>query len=173
MAFRKCPKCAYLFQCEVARIQFPTCPNLECQHGFCLLCDLTPHQHQTCEEALAENDRALTINTAAEAMTTAVKRVCPNPTCKLEFVKASGCNKITCSRCRTRSCYCCRMELRDNAPYTHFCQAAHCDHSRCGKCSLYTNSEAEDNAARRRAGEALYDVTDSETAAAVQSLLRI
>ena len=49
-------------------------------------------------------------------------------------------------------CYICRQELKGQNPYQHFCQVPHCDHKKCGKCTLYSNAEEDDEQAMREAG---------------------
>ena len=40
------------------------------------------------------------------------------------------------------------MEITD---YKHFCQTPHCTHETCGKCRLFSNTEEDDQKARREA----------------------
>lgn len=57
---------------------------------------------------------------------------------------------MTCS-CGFLICYVCRADIT-KIGYAHFCQTAHCDHSRCGKCKLYTSTVEDDMQAMKEAG---------------------
>jgi len=56
---------------------------------------------------------------------------------------------MTCSKCQTKTCYICRKVVKD---YAHFCQAFNCQHTSCGKCRLYSNTEEDDILAMKEAG---------------------
>lgn len=56
---------------------------------------------------------------------------------------------MTCA-CGTFICYICRKQMDDG--YRHFCQAPLCDHKKCQKCALYTDSAQDDEQAMREAG---------------------
>lgn len=90
--------------CLKTRNQRFTCANPSCQRDSCITCHkpwLDPHR---CHEPLL-----LSLRTTVEAArTAAVKRTCPR--CGLAFVKASGCNKLTCV-CGYSMCYLCRKAL--------------------------------------------------------------
>jgi TRIAD3 protein (E3 ubiquitin-protein ligase RNF216) len=53
-------------------------------------------------------------------MTKALIRICPNKACNTPMLKEAGCNKMTCSKCRTLSCYICSAIIKG---YDHFDQA--------------------------------------------------
>ena len=61
-----------------------------------------------------------------------------------------GCNKMTCP-CGTNICYVCRGDITKGG-YAHFCQLPGCQHNTCGKCGLYSDSNADDQLAMRDAG---------------------
>lgn len=70
-------------------------------------------------------------------------------------MKADGCNKIKCIKCKKLSCYLCGKEVAD---YSHFCHHPRhgTDGHNCGKtCQLWTNTNAMeeiDRSKRREAG---------------------
>jgi hypothetical protein len=144
-----CPKCTY--QAILAEgVSIFSCP--ECQHKSCASCGEVPHESKSCEEAKkAEKEKEDANARVADAMTSALVRECPNDACNVRFFKTSSneCNKMTCSSCKTRSCYLCRQKITG---YDHFCQTPHCDHTSCGKCLIYTNSVDDDKKARKDAG---------------------
>ena len=139
------------------------CRNPTCQRASCLKCQKAWHNPHTCHEPLLISLRT----TVEAAQTTAIKRTCPR--CGLSFVKASGCNKLTCV-CGYSMCYLCRKALgapslleypragrpaEDMEGYRHFCEHFRINPGRscteCRKCDLY-RSEDED-AIVKRAGE--------------------
>lgn len=81
-----------------------TCANPSCQRVSCLTCQKAWRDPHICHEPLLTDLRA----TVEAARTAAVKRTCPR--CGLSFVKASGCNKLTCV-CGYSMCYLCRKAL--------------------------------------------------------------
>lgn len=129
------------------RCQLPTCKRTSC-----LTCHKAWHDPHVCHEPLLMSLRT----TVEAARTAAIKRTCPR--CGTSFVKASGCNKLTCV-CGYAMCYICRKNIGGDAKegegYRHFCEhfrpmpGRRC--TECQKCDLYA-SEDED-AAVRGAGE--------------------
>lgn len=82
-----------------------TCRHPSCLRASCLHCAKPWHDVHAC----AEPPHALSLRTTVEAArTAALKRTCPR--CALAFVKASGCNKLTCP-CGYQMCYLCRKGL--------------------------------------------------------------
>ena len=145
LAHSQCPKCVSLLVLPDL-VTILHCPLPECQHVSCRRCQQAPHRSKTCEEATAEKESLSAHARAADAMTDAVVRKCPE--CSKSFIKEVGCNKMKCPSCGTLSCYLCRNKI---TAYEHFCQTPFCDHSSCGKCILFTNSEEDDRRARREA----------------------
>lgn len=126
---------------------FVKCPNSTCQHKSCRLCGEKPHENLTCEQAAKlEKEKASAHAQIAEAMTEAVMRRCPG--CSTNIVIDGGCNKMTCP-CGTLFCCVCRKKI---AGYDHFCRTPHCMHETCGKCKLFSNTQEDDQRARREAG---------------------
>lgn len=139
------------------------CHSPSCLKVSCLKCQKAWHDPHTCHEPLLVSLRT----TVEAARTAAIKRTCPR--CGLSFVKASGCNKLTCV-CGYSMCYLCRTALgapsfveyprarrpaEDTQGYRHFCEHFRVNPGRpcteCRKCDLY-RSEDEDDIAKR-AGE--------------------
>ncbi|KAI9784069.1 MAG: hypothetical protein M1835_003660 [Candelina submexicana] len=125
------------------------CRNLGCARASCRSCSKEWRDPHICFES-----ERLALRAAVErAMAEAVKRTCPR--CNLSFVKASGCNKLTCV-CGYQMCYLCRKEISEES-YRHFCE-----HFRpnpgmactiCDKCDLY-KVENEEIAVKRAELEA-------------------
>ncbi len=139
------------------------CRNPACLKASCLKCQKAWHDPHTCHEPLLISLRT----TIEAAKTAAIKRTCPR--CGLCFVKASGCNKLTCV-CGYSMCYLCRTALgapslfnyprarrpvEDTHGYRHFCEHFRVNPGKpcaeCQKCDLY-RSEDED-AIANSAGE--------------------
>jgi hypothetical protein len=140
-----CPKCG--FKCDVPETQNVfSCPVSNCLYESCRLCGEASHIPLRCDEVVKDRVETAGRTTVEEAITAAKIRECP--TCKKNFIKSDGCNKIRCG-CGAFICYVCRKKISD---YSHFCQTPHCDHSKCTKCALYTDAEQDDLRAMREAG---------------------
>lgn len=142
-----CPKCDFQAVLPLTEMVF-RCPVEECGFESCRKCREEAHIPLRCEEVekKAETMGRLQVE---EAISAAKIRTCPRPKCTKKFVKESGCNKMSCP-CGAIVCYICRKEI---AGYQHFCQIAHCTHSDCKKCVLYSKTEEDDARAMREAGE--------------------
>ncbi|KAF2904452.1 hypothetical protein ILUMI_01733, partial [Ignelater luminosus] len=89
------------------------CLNPECMKESCRLCKEPSHVPLRCEEVEKEDN--IKVRTYIEdKMTEALVRKCYN--CGIKFIKADGCNKMTCS-CGALMCYVCNQPVRD---YKHF-----------------------------------------------------
>ena len=89
------------------------CQNPDCGKESCRLCKEFSHIPLRCEEV--EKDAEVRKRTYIEKkMTEAMIRNCWK--CHKPFVKADGCNKMTCD-CGASMCYLCRQPVRD---YKHF-----------------------------------------------------
>ena len=89
------------------------CQNPDCGKESCRLCKEFSHIPLRCEEV--EKDAEVRKRTYIEKkMTEAMIRNCWK--CQKPFVKADGCNKMTCD-CGASMCYLCRQPVRD---YKHF-----------------------------------------------------
>lgn len=140
------------------------CRNPRCLRKSCLKCSKAWHDPHTCHEPLL-----ISLRTSVEAArTAAVKRTCPR--CGLSFVKASGCNKLTCV-CGYAMCYLCRKALgppsdgsrrggageQEEEGYRHFCEHFRVNPGKpcteCRKCDLY-QAENEDEVVKRAGEEA-------------------
>ncbi|KAI9756658.1 MAG: ergosterol biosynthesis protein [Chaenotheca gracillima] len=122
------------------------CQSSTCGRSSCLVCSKEWRDIHICYES----ERLALRSYVERAMAEAVKRTCP--ICNLSFVKASGCNKLTCV-CGYKMCYVCRKEIGKDG-YRHFCEHFRPDGDRlcreCDKCDLY---RCEDEAtAIRNAG---------------------
>ncbi|GAA5897292.1 hypothetical protein JCM5296_000992 [Sporobolomyces johnsonii] len=105
----KCPFCpfAYIIENDQERL-------FHCQREDCGIKD---HLPKTCKE-VSEDAKVDSIHRIEEAMSAALIRRCPKPGCNEPYIKEAGtCNKITCSSCRTLSCYICNKIIEG---YQHF-----------------------------------------------------
>ncbi|QRW26481.1 ubiquitin-conjugating enzyme [Rhizoctonia solani] len=111
-----CPFCSYAVVIENEEERLFRCENSSCGIVSCRKCKKEDHLPKSCEEA--EKDKALDgRHSIEEAMTKALMRNCPK--CNQNFVKESGCNKMTCPGCRSLVCYVCRKIIQG---YDHFDQ---------------------------------------------------
>lgn len=76
---------------------------MECEMELCTGgCGRISHGDSPCEVSLDEASEELIQNSS---------KSCPNPECNVQIHKSSGCNHMTCSRCRTEFCWICGDEL--------------------------------------------------------------
>lgn len=147
----RCPRCDFQALLDASEMIF-ACPVQSCRFESCKLCGEASHIPLKCSEVekQTETDGRKKVE---EAMSEARIRTCPKEGCGNRFYKVDGCNKMTCPKCRTFSCYICRALIPKNVGYQHFCQTAHCQHHSCNKCPLYTNNKEDDIRATKEAGE--------------------
>ncbi|CUA76570.1 ubiquitin-conjugating enzyme E2 G2 [Rhizoctonia solani] len=132
-----CPFCSYAVVIENEEERLFRCENSACGMVSCRKCKKEDHLPKSCEEA--EKDKALDGRHAIEeAMTKALMRNCPK--CDQNFVKESGCNKMTCPKCRSLVCYVCRQVIRG---YDHFDQTPQgaARNPKSKKCPLWESVE--------------------------------
>jgi TRIAD3 protein (E3 ubiquitin-protein ligase RNF216) len=112
----ECPFCEYkaIIDVSVDEDSEFRCAAPDCSIVSCRKCHAASHLPQTCKEAEAER-RLDGRHRIEEAMTAALVRHCNR--CHQQFIKESGCNKMSCSACRNLQCYCCGETVTD---YTHF-----------------------------------------------------
>ncbi|KAJ3372857.1 hypothetical protein GGF31_001394 [Allomyces arbusculus] len=133
-----------------SRVRVLRCRNVRCLRATCLQCRSEYLPHHRCGETSEDS----VVHAVEQAMSNAIKRVCPK--CALPFTKSDGCNLMKCS-CGYVMCYVCRKGIRDEK-YQHFCQhfrlvAGKCQE--CDRCELYaTEDEAK---VRRAAGRRALD----------------
>ncbi|KAI0001329.1 hypothetical protein BJV74DRAFT_819893 [Russula compacta] len=133
----ECPFCDYkvVMDADFQTDKVLRCQNEECAKVSCRKCKKEDHLPKSCEEM--EEDMKLDGKHAIEeAMTRALMRNCPK--CQKAFVKEYGCNKMTCTYCRTLSCYVCRSIIKG---YDHFDESRPGSAQRAGssskKCPLW------------------------------------
>lgn len=119
------------------------CRSPRCLTISCLVCSKPWRDPHICNESESQ-----ALCTAVEAaQSAALKRTCPN--CRLNFIKDSGCNKLTCV-CGYKMCYICRQGLKDGGVeggYRHFCQhfrplGGKCQD--CKRCDLYQRENEDE-----------------------------
>ncbi|KJR87172.1 uncharacterized protein SPSK_01465 [Sporothrix schenckii 1099-18] len=121
------------------------CQNPACARVSCIGCSKAWTDIHVCHES-----SLVALRTQVEqAMSMAIKRVCPR--CHTSFVKAVGCNKLTCP-CGYKMCYVCRKDISGNegpdAGYRHFCEhfRPHGDGrpcTQCRRCNLWETEDTE------------------------------
>ena len=126
-----------------------SCPNPSCKIESCRMCKKRSHIPFKCDEVDGRSADEIR-KKIEEKMTEAKVRTCPK--CSTRFFKEEGCNKMTCTKCGTFSCYICRKEIPKKVKYKHFCQKPHCTHKKCKGCPLYSNSSEDDARAVKEAG---------------------
>ncbi|CAJ0585573.1 unnamed protein product, partial [Mesorhabditis spiculigera] len=115
--FLRCAKCDFGFANIDDRdcIEILNCQNPACMFRQCRNCDRAydgRHVGRTCAELANAQDAAR--KREEEELTRLMIRICPK--CNREFVRDSGCNKMTCP-CGVTQCYLCRASP---IGYDHF-----------------------------------------------------
>ncbi|KAL7415104.1 hypothetical protein BDY24DRAFT_383722 [Mrakia frigida] len=112
-----CPFCDFSICIENPNEKLFNCQA--CEKVSCRSCKKEEHLPKSCEE-MAKDNKLDHRHHIEEEMTKALIRVCPNTTCKTPALKEQGCNKMTCTACRTVFCYVCSAVITD---YSHFDQS--------------------------------------------------
>lgn len=138
-----CPRrhCQYPVSRDVNE-QVATCPA--CGYAFCVYCKMLYHGIEPCKVNSAEkqhlmneyrdasDDKKLKMeqrygkrqlqtmleNMMSEIWITENSHYCPH--CNAAIEKSDGCNKMTCSKCKTYFCWLCGKKLSKEDPYYHF-----------------------------------------------------
>lgn len=138
------------------------CRNPACLRVSCLICSSTWTDPHLCRTSSSQTRKEAFEHFVSARITEAIKRVCPN--CSTSFVKASGCNKLTCP-CGHMMCNLCRADLTpgvvgnaEGKGYSHFCphfRATPGDAcTDCNRCELYRD-EADDEVIQQARREAV------------------
>ena len=130
------PNCDSYLELKDPRIKEVTCLN---NHTFCFLCLRKPHGKIPCNENLDTSMIEFAKNNF-------VKR-CPK--CGIITEKSSGCNHITCSKCRFQWCWLC------NGEYTY-------DHYIIGKCKGFQFFKPSDENEIQLAFEGKIELRESQ-----------
>lgn len=126
-----CPKaeCGLAFT-RNTHLNNVACPK--CKHNFCAECNEDDHEGISCEilQQIKEIDGEIDgIRIWMKDKGRIMKR-CPR--CRYICDKISGCNKMTCGKCKSYFCWTCTKLLDKKSPY---------DHYRKGSCDQYDNDE--------------------------------
>uniref|UniRef100_A0A914C685 RING-type domain-containing protein n=1 Tax=Acrobeloides nanus TaxID=290746 RepID=A0A914C685_9BILA len=127
----RCKNCNFAMEMEVPATVDKVFKCLQCDSEFCRLCERPwdeDHFGITCDELDVKQKTDKKQRELEKKMNEAVIRKCPR--CSLPFIKAEGCNKMTC-RCGMTQCYLCR-ETEIN--YSHFCEHFRDPRENSGKC---------------------------------------
>lgn len=131
----KCPFCDYAAICApIDEDKEFRCGNPDCLEISCRHCQQKSHIPQTCEE-VSKDGKLSVRHKLEEAMTEALVRTCKK--CNNKFIKESGCNKMSCSRCHTLQCYVCSETIKG---YDHFNDPSR-GGSKTNKCPLFDNTD--------------------------------
>uniref|UniRef100_A0A915MFZ0 RING-type domain-containing protein n=1 Tax=Meloidogyne javanica TaxID=6303 RepID=A0A915MFZ0_MELJA len=115
----RCKKCNFAIDMEVDKTVNKVFDCIACEYKMCRLCERDwddEHFGYSCEELDAKNKKEKRDRALEKQLNEALIRKCPR--CAVQFVKETGCNKMTC-RCGMTQCYLCR---ESGIGYDHFCQ---------------------------------------------------
>lgn len=110
----------------------------QCLKSWCVKCRNESHVPDPCGKLKTSNSETVK-HAVAKAINDSAIHKCPK--CQLKFIKEEGCNLITCSSCKTYSCYLCGLIIvpKDDKKYWHFKGAGSAEPG--AECPLY-NSRA-------------------------------
>lgn len=146
-----CPFCSYAVVIENEQERLFRCENSQCGVVSCRECKKEDHLPKTCKEV--EQDKVLDARHAVEeAMSKALMRNCPK--CGQSFIKETGCNKMTCPKCRSLSCYVCRKVINGYDHFDQTPQGAPRTAANSSKCPLWDSVESRHADEVKRAAEA-------------------
>ncbi|EGZ73030.1 hypothetical protein NEUTE2DRAFT_165205 [Neurospora tetrasperma FGSC 2509] len=135
-----CPFCNYAAEYPPVEVNWEfECQQPECGVKSCRRCRQETHIGKSCDEAMAEaarNKGEDAKRKLEEARSLAMIRECYK--CNNRFIKESGCNKMTCPRCRAMQCYVCRQPC----DYNHFDDVNR--GGRKGNCPLFEQQSLDD-----------------------------
>ncbi|EPE29696.1 RING/U-box [Glarea lozoyensis ATCC 20868] len=100
-----------------------------CHFKTCFVHKLPWHSGQTCEEYDLDRKEKLDQEAATNELLQRETKTCPNKSCGLHVMKISGCDHMTCHRCRFEFCWLCL------APYQAI--RAHGNHYHEKNCRYY------------------------------------
>lgn len=132
-----CPFCNYAaVMPPLAENKEFTCANPECEKVSCRVCKAETHIPKSCEEQKKESGLSKR-RIVEEAKSAALIRKCNK--CQTPFIKEYGCNKMTCTKCRSLQCYVCSETVTS---YDHFNDQAR--GGKTGNCPLFDTHQALD-----------------------------
>ena len=130
------PNCDSYLELKDPKNKDVTCLN---NHTFCFLCLQKPHGKLACDQKLD--------NSMVEFAKNNFVKKCPN--CNIITEKSSGCNHMTCTKCKYQWCWLC------NGKYTY-------EHYLEGKCKGYQFFRPKDENEIQLAFEGKIELRDSQ-----------
>ena len=130
------PNCDSYLELKDPKIKDVTCLN---NHTFCFLCLQKPHGKMACNEKLD--------NSLKEFAKYNFIKKCPK--CSIITQKSSGCNHITCSKCKFQWCWLCNGEYNS-------------EHYNQGKCKGFQFFRPNDENEIKLAFEGKIELRDSQ-----------
>ncbi len=157
-----CPFCPFAMEITESKedLALFRCQAEGCRKLSCRKCRKETHWPEPCKDERLSAEEKLSLTTIHQCSK-----------CATRFVKDEGCNKMTCPKCESLTCYQCEKDIT-RVGYQHFCQHANgasvqtC--SKCTNCLLYGKEDR-----RRRAEEVMVDSIDKLCARVEQETNRI
>ena len=117
--YQICPFCnmyGLIIEGNIKYVKCERCIN----KSWCILCRREEHGDDPCWKIKNENDTDAIIYAVTETLTNALVHKCP--VCHSKYIKEEGCNMMTCSSCKSYSCYLCgiKLENKKGDKYWHF-----------------------------------------------------
>jgi hypothetical protein len=121
--YQICPFCNMYGIIVEGNIKYVKCNRCD-NKSWCTLCRREAHDNDPCWKIKNELDTDAIIFAVTETLTNALVHKCPS--CNSKYIKEEGCNLMTCSSCRSYSCYLCGISLlpRGHNKYWHFYSGA-------------------------------------------------
>ncbi|KAL1588033.1 hypothetical protein WHR41_03394 [Cladosporium halotolerans] len=107
--FHACPNAACSWGAFFAKDDGNVFICQECNARYCMSCNVPFHEGQTCEQYVSSQRRAEEED-ASIAAVARISRPCPH--CGISIDKYTGCDHVTCQRCRHEFCWECFRPYR-------------------------------------------------------------
>uniref|UniRef100_A0A1I8C0U9 RING-type domain-containing protein n=1 Tax=Meloidogyne hapla TaxID=6305 RepID=A0A1I8C0U9_MELHA len=153
----RCKKCNFAIEMEDDKNINKVFTCIECHYEMCRLCERDwddEHFGYSCEELDAKNKKEKRDRALEKQLNEAVIRKCPK--CGVQFVKLTGCNKMTC-RCGMTQCYICR---ESGISYDHFCPHVRDPAKPQGPCKMCDKKCLLHEDAKKRDEELLKEIRE-------------
>lgn len=117
--YQICPHCNMYGLIIEGNVKYVKCDRCV-DKSWCILCRRDAHDKDPCWKIKNEKDYDAIVYAVTETLTNALVHKCPS--CHSKYIKEEGCNLMTCSSCKSYSCYLCGLLIKPKKEdkYWHF-----------------------------------------------------